>query len=346
MTTRTYAHRTLAIAVTALLAAAATHAAKPGGGSKASQTAQSLMAAIEPADTAYQIEGNVVWRFDDDAAAELFTNARTGTPARIEREGTGGMPAAPEPRRQELDELLRDRKCTLYDGGTIDPVTYEQTARGGGGWQVVYEYAITNSGTFAPRTAWSASGGGGDDTVTIPYSGFFAGESYLESSKTKKYSFTLLNSLGLSRVGNAVVTLEQQTNEGWSLVASTLLDDFDTDADGESDTLTAVPATEDFEYLGNTTFGAPTLFGSLHHADGGKPKTWVSAILVDDTFTGNDNDLPNGNVHVAPFSGEFTDVPPGTYRLRASATVKSNEGSGEQSVSVTDDRRVTVQGCR
>jgi hypothetical protein len=71
----------------------------------------------------------------------------------------------------------------------------------------------------------------------------------------------------------------------------------------------------------------------------------VSAILLEDNFTNNNNDLANGNVQEADFSDSFTGLTAaGSYRVVISGTVKDNAGSGFEAFSVTSSESI-IGGC-
>jgi hypothetical protein len=183
---------------------------------------------------------------------------------------------------------------------------------------------------------WTCEETGG--TVDVGFSGFVSSESYLKQSNGRtKYSFTLLDSLGASRVIGATAQLQMFDGTNWVNVGSPVV---------FTDPLPVTSTVNDYLYFGNVgVFGNSAVFSQLHANGGGKPATNVSAILLEDNFANNDNDLTNGNVHEADYSGSFPGLTQsGSYQVVISGTVKDNAGSGAEPFSVTSSQ-IIIGGC-
>jgi len=187
----------------------------------------------------------------------------------------------------------------------------------------------------AAGTCWTCEETGG--TVDVGFTGFVSSESYLKQRTFDKYSFTLLDSLGASRVLGATAQLQKFNGITWDNVGSAIV---------FTDPLPVTSTVNDYSYFGNAgVFGNSAVFGALHASGGGKPATNVSAILLEDTFTNNNNDLTTGNVHEADYSGSFPGLSEaGSYQVVISGTVKDNAGTGAEPFSVSSSQ-IIIGGC-
>ena len=331
------------------------HAAQP------SQTAQDVMVKTVLDNTAFQISGTTTYTFDRDCAEANYTaGAGTwdGTTPTCTGGGPGGVncapanqppvPAAPAPDAHgpnSIEHHAQQDRCIYYCGGTLSGWNYTQTStvnglNGRGNWTFTFNYSSSpNTAAVAAGTCWSCAETGG--TVDVGFSGFIASESYLNNRNTgtTKYSFTLLDSLGASRVIGATAQLQYS--------ADGLFDDtVNAGTIAFTDPLPVTSTVNDYLYFGNAgVFGNSAVFSQLHANGGGKPATNVSAILLEDNFINNNNDLTNGTVHEADFSGSFTGLTQaGSYRVVISGTVKDNAGSGFEAFSVTSSSTI-IGGC-
>jgi hypothetical protein len=99
----------------------------------------------------------------------------------------------------------------------------------------------------------------------------------------------------------------------------------------------------DFEYFANAgVFGNSAVYSSLHYS-GGKPKTWASAILLEDNFAGNND--PATNVIRSNFSGNDAVLSDdGSYQIVISGTLKGNSGSASAPF-VVGSSILQIGGC-
>jgi hypothetical protein len=324
------------------------HAAAP------SQTAQDVMVNTALDSTAYQINGTTTWTFDKDCAEANYTagagtwdgNAPTcnGSPGDCAPSNQPATPSAPAPDAHgpnSVDFHAQQDRCTYFCGGMLDGWAYTQTEtvhglNGHGNWTFTFNYTSSpNTATVNPATCWTCAETGG--TVDVNFTGFISSESYLKQSNGRtKYSFTLLDSNG-SRVQGASAQLQKFDGTNWVNVGSPI---------AFTDPLPVTPTTADYLYFGNAgVFGNSAVYSQLHANGWGKPATNVSAILLEDNFPNNDNDLVTGNVHEADYSGSFpglTDA--GSYQVVVSGTVKNNAGSGVEPFSVSSSQ-IIIGGC-
>jgi hypothetical protein len=322
-----------------------------------SQTAQDVMVKTTLDSTAYQINGTTTWTFDKACAEANYTanagtwdgNAPTcsGSTANCASGNQPPVPSAPDPDAHgpnSVEHHAQQDRCTYFCGGTLDGWNYTQTStvnglNGKGQWTFTYNYSSSpNTATLAAATCWSCEETGG--TVDVNFTGFVSSESYLKNNNngTTKYSFTLLDSLGASRVLGATAQLQIQNPDlSWSNVGSPIV---------FTNPLPVTSTVNDYLYFGNAgVFGNAAVYSQLHALGGGKPQTLVSAILLEDNFANNNNDLTNGNVHEADYNGSFTGLTDaGNYRVVISGTVKDNAGTGAEAFSVSSSQ-IIIGGC-
>jgi len=339
------------------------HAAS-GGSSK---TAQSVMVQTNLSNSAFEIVGDTTYHWDpqdSDLCAEGYYHAADGVWDQNTPDCNGNstncdpsnQPATPPAPAIDTNgpnsvgnHITQDR-CTFFCGGTPDPWSYTQTVtvnglNGHGNWTFTYNYNVTTDPTAA-GTCWHCAQSGG--TAEIAYCGFVAGESFLKKSRdnsgwTTKYSFSLADDLGASRVINTTATLQKSTDGGVtffavqgpvSLDTSMLVNcGAPTDSAAFCDQLGA-PA--DYTYFGNGgVFGNSTVYNNLH-APGYLAGATTNFIMSNppDDFPNNNNNLC-GYSQTAPFHGSFTVTEDGTYQIVVAGTVKGNAAIGSQNFSVT-----------
>jgi hypothetical protein len=249
-----------------------------------------------------------------------------------------------------IEHHAQQDRCTFFCGGPLDGWNYTNTAtvdglNGHGNWTFTYNYNVTTVGSVGEATCWTCQETGG--TVDVNFTGFVSSESFLNNRNTgtKKYSFTLLDSLGISRVSGVSAQL-QYSADGL----------FDDTVDVGSpmtftDPLPVTGSTTNYTYYANTgVYGNSAVYNFLDaptpgNNGGGR---LINAILTTnppDNFAGNDNDLANGNVQEADYSGAFTGLTQaGSYRISVSGIVKDNSGTGYQHFTVTGGGTV-IGGC-
>jgi hypothetical protein len=290
-----------------------------------SQTAQSVMVSIEGVKDAYQIEGSITWTFDRNAAETYYTNSWDDNSPQVTQgqDPAQTSPGAPTPDANKLQQHAQAERCVFFNGGNLTGNTYTQTVNGTRGWKWTYTYTIVpNVASVAAHTAWN-SALESNGSVDVVFNGFIASESYLDQSKKTKYSFTLIDPAG-SRVRDVSAQLQKQDeSDNWVNVGDPLI--YLTEG---LPILGVFPTFEDFLYLGNAGhFGNAAVYTKLH-AYGYGPATSVSAILLEDNFVNNDNDIVNGNVHKAPYNGEFLGLTEdGSYQIYVSGNIKGNDAS-------------------
>jgi hypothetical protein len=334
-----------------LVLAPKVHAAPPN----ASQTAQDVMVKTVLDNSVFQISGTTTFTFDKDCAESNYTASAgvwNGIPAtcsgsaancaEANRPDTPPAPAPPDTGPDSIKNHAQADHCTYYCGGTLLSWNYTQTqtVKGknntNGNWTFTYNYSTSpNTATVAAGTCWSCEETGG--TVDVGFTGFVSSESFLKQSNGRtKYSFTLLDSLGVSRVLGATAQLQKFNGTTWDNVGDPI---------AFTDPLPVTSTTADYLYFGNVgVFGNSAVFNQLHATGGGKPATNVSAILLEDNFVNNDNDLANGNVHEADYSGSFTLTQDGSFRITISGSVKDNAGTGAEVFSVSSND-IIIGGC-
>jgi hypothetical protein len=346
----------LALALTLVVAPRAHAASSP------SQTAQCIMVNTVLPTLAFQINGTTTWTFGKDCAEANYTASAgtwNGSPPSCDGSATNcavsntpPVPTAPAPDAHgpnSIEHHAQQDRCTYFCGGTLDGWTYTQTAtatglNGHGNFTFTYNYSVSpNTATVAAGTCWSCQETGG--TVDVDFTGFISSESFLNNRNTgtKKYSFTLLAD-GVSRVSGVTAQLQYSADGN-----------FDDTVDVGSpvtftDPLPVTSTLNDYIYYSNTSvFGNSAVYSFLDAPTPGNNLggRLVSTILTTspDNFAGNNNDLANGNVQEADYSGSFTGLTQvGTYRISVSGTVKDNFGTGLQPFSVTSSN-VIIGGC-
>lgn len=351
--------KTLIISSLALgcLALAASLVLAPKVQAAPSQTAQSVMVNTSFDSGAYVIEGTITWTFDKDCAEANYTasagvwdgneptcSGSNANCASTNKPAVPPAPAVPSTGPDSIKNHAQDDHCTYFCGGTLSGWAYTDTStvnglNGKGNWTFTYNYSSSpNTATVDAHTCWTSEETGG--TVDVGFSGFISSESYLKQTSRDKYSFTLTEPDGLggtlSRVQNVSAQLQKFDGTNWNNVGDPI-------AYG---TLPVTATAADYEYFGNGgVFGNSAVYSALHATGGGKAATNVSAILLEDNFANNDNDLVNGNVHEADYNGSFPGISEaGDYRVQVSGTIKGNAGAVGQQFSVTSSQLV-IGGC-
>jgi hypothetical protein len=256
--------------------------------------------------------------------------------------------------------------CTFFCGGNLSSDTYTKTNQqttGSGANRATYTYTYTYNkvvgGSVDPQSCYncSATTSGG---VDAQFCGFIAGESFVLKNNgpwTKKYSFTLKDDLGLSRVINVYATLQRSDDGGstWSDVQGPSLVDTSTivscgkPTDSEDGTFCdGLGPVVDYLYSGNGgTFGDATAKLQLHPP--------LAAALTNDimngvspsqdNFTGNNNDLCSSS-QTAPFFVSFPGITTeGLYRVHMTGTIKGNGGFTDVQFNVDSNDTFSVNRC-
>lgn len=326
-----------------------------------SQTAQCIMVNTATENAAYQINGTTTWTFHRACAEANYSasagvwNAQTPTCNGNPNNGDCGPanqptppPAPPVDKHgpNSVEHHAQQDRCTFFCGGTLDGWNYANTEtvdglNGRGSWTFTYNYNVTTVGAVNEATCWTCEETGG--TADVNFTGFIASESFLNNrnTSTKKYSFTLLDSLGASRVSGVSAQLQMFDGTNWNDVGSPIT---------FTNPLPVTSTIADYMYYSNTSvYGNSAVYNSLDAPTPGNNLggRLISSILTTapDNFAGNNNDLAAGNVHEADYSGSFTGLTEaGSYRISVSGIVKDNSGTGFQSFTVTGGN-VIIGGC-
>ncbi len=337
-----------------------------------SQTAQSIMVSVTPSTTAIEIVGDITWTFDRDGCAVNYYTAGagvwngstptcTGSTANCASSNQPSTPSALAPliepigHPDSVKHHAQADRCIFFCGGDLPYWSYTQTKtvtglNGKGNWTFTYNYDTT-APVVEAKTCWTSEVTGG--TAEVTYDGFASSESCVKKtggSWQRKYSFTLLNSDGTSRVVDVSAQLQKETPTGsgtWVDVGSPTV--FTTP-------LPVSSTVADYSYFGNGgVFGNSAVFFLLHGTGGGKTANFVTNILngtsdglAADNFSGNNNDLLAWNVHQADFDGSYTFGigDDGNYRVAITGTLKDNTASGvpDANFSVATNL-VIIGGC-
>ncbi len=325
----------------------------------ASQTAQSAMVEITPAEDIFKIEGTITWTYHRDSAETYYTNAWNGvaptvSPNKTTTETAPTAPDAPAPDGNKLRQHAQAQRTVFFCGGDLESGdTYTQTDTKDNGktgkdkiiWTYTYTYTITPNPeheSVEPHTFWTSVETGG--TVDITFSGFISSESYMKNGTKTKYSFTLtepdpLGGSPLSRVHDVSAQLQKSDGlGGWTDVGDPI------DLTNGVGTLPVVSTAADYSYFGNAGFfGNSAVYGALH-VDGYRPATMVLDILLSDNFANNDNDLTSGSVHQADYNGIFEGITDeGDYRIQVSGTIKGNSANATGQ-DFTVDSNIIING--
>jgi hypothetical protein len=314
-----------------------------GGGT---QTAQSIMVAVKPNASAYQIVGTITWSFNNqpphDCVVEggYYTTIITGPDITCSGQGCTNPPPTPDPPSPDPSNtrfVANQERCVFFCGGTLTAPESSQnpytqfvnvnipSGPNRGNWKFTWTYTIvpTGNGEVAARTCWDDEVTGG--TVVVGYGGFVSSESYAKrKNQPDKYSFTLLDDQGGSRVTDVVVKLQKFVDPNWVDVEILPLG-----------LLPVSPTALNYTYSGNGgIFGNSAVYDKLHAAEFSPPAQGalnVNAILLSDGFLNNDGDLGAGRVHQANVGpGSFSPLgigDEGTYRIFTSGILKGNSGS-------------------
>ena len=351
----------LALAVSLALAPKV-HAAA-GGSSK---TAQSIMVDFAPTSSGFEV-GDTTWDYTHPAsscAAGHYTTEESGPVVTCDGPGCGDppppTPPAPGDTPGHLNSFLNSQavKCAFFCGGDLpsdaNPQTVNVNLPGGTHWHFTWTYTLTPTGSVDPQTCWECSQSTG--SVDVNFCGFVAGESFVLKSGgterwTKKYSFTLRDDLGASRVTNVMAQLQLSTDGGTTWADVGLPQAVDTsfifDCGKPTDTCDNASAPTDYLYYGNAgCVGNATAQTYLHATCGTYAAAYTNDIMsnLPDDFPNNNNNLCAYS-QTAPFQFTFTGITQaGDYRVNLTGTVKGNSAVSSQTFSVSGGS-VTVNGC-
>lgn len=328
-----------AIAAGLLLAFGASAHAAPSSGS--SKTAQGIFVKmVTPTELA--IEQNIQYKFDTAAAGANFTNlwdgvapaapnCNGGKPADCTANVPASAPPAPAPLDAKVQDVISANRCVWMDGGNLSAGSYTQAvtvAVDKLNYTYTYRYNLTPvSNPVAPKTAWvydrtlgDASGADLDITTRI------AGESVVVSNQFPgigKFSFSLANGDGTSRVTNLLYTVTDQNGVAVTL-APLSSPSYPTDLLIES-------------YNGGTNGNAALLWNQL--------PAQMSHILNNDAAPNNNNGGADGSaMAVETLQPATFTLPAGDYTIKLTGTVKGNAASADLPFNIQNKTKITYVG--
>lgn len=316
------------------------------------QTGQGIMVnLVVPADLGVVMTD--VYAYSREKAAAYFSNAWDGSAPTVTCSGSAAActnpappaPAAPPPDPKQVDSLLPAsatsvNKCTFFTGGTLAGHPYTQAASitvGAGASRRTYVYTYTYvvapvANPVGPLTAWVfVFETNTDGTVPVAIDADVAGQSALQSSNQKlglKYSFSLLNSDGTSRVQN--LALSFYPNPAFATPASRVVSNC-------PGCLAGAPGAVDFAYTTNAGSN-----GNVSLLQDGDART----ILNTDGFAGNDNGGADGSaLSLAVMDTVDVSLVVGDYTLVLTGTVKDNAAQSQLTFSVSQILHIIGPTC-
>jgi hypothetical protein len=327
-------------------------AATPIAMAASATTAQSVWAAFHAGNGVFGYTDKTTYTFDSQAAQASYTNALdTSVPPTVMCSGSAANcvsgntptqpPLAPAADTQPVTTLVNGDRCTFYTGGQLSSSVYTKSttvngSNGKGNWSYTWTYRVT--GQVVPaETAWT-SAEDSSDGAHVTLTGEVAGESVLsKGGSDRKYSFSLLDSAGVSRVTGLSITL--------------------TDPSGNSGTPTPVESTvvnagdtanfHEF-YVGTDAAAYPNdLHLDAQIATNGNAALLttgdVRTILNADTFAGNNNGGADGSaLAYAALAPTHVSLTEGDWTATLTGSVKDNTGTANTTISV--DRHLVIIG--
>ncbi len=215
-------------------------------------------------------------------------------------------------KKNAIAEAARANKCTFWAGGTLTGLTKSKT-----NGPVIGQYVfnvVPKQATVDPQTAWDLTSIIGGESVSMQFDVNIAGESVVYNKKQGiKYSFSLIDGLGASRVTDLVVMVDETPY----YPAHTVTVD-----------------NPDFMYWANAgTFGVTTLL---------KDGDTMANILALNQYSSTD---PIRNSHVAVVDPVIVDLGVGSHTVTVTGTVKGNDGSASISFTGTAYVTISAENC-
>lgn len=311
-------------------------AAKPST-STSTQTAQSIWTNFKSSgsDSTFGYTESETYAFNDSTAGTYYSVTITGPTVGCSGSPTNcagtNQPATPAVPATPSFSMDRSDECHFWAGSALTTVSKEAsvTVKGlnnNGNWTFTWTFTWTPTTVPDAGTAWDLVASDSPGGASVTFTGQIAGLSAQKTSKTAapKYSFSLLNSDGTSRVTNAAVSVDG----GASLPV-------------DSSVVNALAANF-AEFSIGSGYGLSTLLsqnGTTSILTTGDART----ILNSDSFAGNDNGGSSGDaLAFAQLSAVKLLLTEGSHSVTLAANVKDNAGSTSVSVSVT--RGVRIQG--
>lgn len=286
-------------------------------------TAQSIGVAMNQLQTDVVIESvtQSKWTYDRDCAQEHFVV--TATVGNVE----------PATLNAAFQKAINDNKCIFWNGGALMPIT---KAEGGGkNFKSVTISPKPGMAVVAPKTCWGGEEiADGSTDVDVTVQADIAGESVVVRSSgpyTKKFSFSLLDTAGYTRVVGVTYYLDKWNGTSWDEVASNAVGDV---TDVEQGMFSH------FYVANGGTFGsAPALGALMSSYTQGEIMSNTGGISGDDFAGNNSNVLGAGTNAMVAHGPAWTNTlsEAGTYRIRVAGSVKENAGVAAQSFTVTSN---------
>jgi len=312
----------------------------------------------------FAIVNTQLWKFNVTTAGTYFINAWDGNPPTVSIQCTGSAnctpstpptPPAPAPDPSKVTGptgAATTQKCTFLDGGTLTGSSYTQTVTVTTNctdghktktckYTFTYTYNVTpdtdldgdlstQSFGVVPFTAWDLVSTTGPSTASITITAKIAGESVVQSTQFPspgKFSFSLHNRDGSSRVTNLQLFVN-------GVLAATPGSTLEENCPG---CLRGDLGAVDFSYATNA--GSNGVTSLLKDGD-------ARTILNNDVFPGNDDGGADGRALArAVMDPVHLDLPPGTYTITLTGTVKGNNALRDINFSVTQTINIVTPGC-
>ncbi|MBI2166405.1 MAG: hypothetical protein HYU29_08415 [Chloroflexi bacterium] len=331
------------------------------------KTAQGIMVDLQASGTFTSVDRKTYrFNVDDPSqtdangvmlpAASYFTNTLASGPTvscsgSLTNCASSNQPGTPVALTPSLSQVTgpsgacHRQRCTFLDGGKLTGFTYTQSKtvsgrNGKGSWIFTWTYTVapepskdvdpsTDGVQVNPFTAWVLTSEDAN-LAHVPIGAKIAGESVVQSSNSKvgtKYSFSLRNSDGTSRVTNLKLWLnEVQVASPSSTISENC-----------PGCLPGAPGAVDFTYFTNA--GSKGTTSLLKNGD-------ARSILNSDSFKGNDDGGADGTaLAVALMTPVYLDLAAGSYTVTVTGTVKGNTGQVDISFTVKQNLIIITPGC-
>jgi hypothetical protein len=246
--------------------------------------------------------------------------------------------------------VVFENKCNFLDGLPLTGKIYTQSrtlngSNGKGSWTFTWTYKVepTSSYPALAFTAWDlvSERGDGNGLADVSIDAFIAGLSAQKTNRRDltKYSFSLDNSDGTSRVSDVIIKVIKKGQGGDPDVT------IHVSASPESTHITSnsQEAPVDFNYTpnGGSFYGSNGTTSLLTTGD-------ARGILNNDGFAGNDNGGADGRaLAYASLDAPITlELGPGRYVIEMTGTVKGNNSTSVTTrFNVNGNINVVTPGC-
>jgi hypothetical protein len=319
------------------------------------KTAQGIMIAFDKSVDDFGEVNTQIYKFNRSTGSTFFNNLNTGltvacsgSPTDCGAANRPSNPAVPAPSSSRAEDFAWTLRCLFLDGGSLTGTSFYNTditkngLNGRGNWKFSFAFTISPLvATLDPMTAWDLFHESNPETGTpaaISIGALIAGESVIDSGKLGiKYSFSLRNSDGSSRVNDLALSLDG------TVIAnplSTIVENAPGAKTGDAGAL-------DFIFTSNAaTNGYTNLLSD--GASPGNPALAKDArtILNTDSFAGNNDGGSDGRA-LALAVVDPIEVPAtaGEHTLTLSGVVKGIDASASQTFTTTRRIHIVAEGC-